>query len=211
MVAQADAPVPWSALSPARREALAPLHGEWARLDPSQRLKWLEVADRFPSMSAESRARMQARMGEWTRMTPAERGTARQRFQEAQRIDPQERRARWQEYQSLSAEERQRWADRSSRESAASARPWPERATRVPPPGGVAPHALEDATIRPPAGATTTLIDQPRRERPGADGRPSIATSPALVDRDTLLPRSGPQGTTPRREGGTRHDRGDPR
>lgn len=200
VVAQAEAPAQWSALSPTRRSALAPLRSEWSGLDDAQRLKWIEVADRFPTMSPESRERMQARMSDWARLSPEERGAARLRYREAQRIDPQERRARWQEYQSLSPEDRQRWIEKSSRGS----RPSAGHAT----PGQKAPpaplHGADPATLRAPSGATTTLIDPRPLEAPSRASRSRVVTSPALVDRDTLLPRSGPQATTPRSERGRR-------
>ena len=43
----------WEALTPAQRQALAPLQRDWPSLDASRQSKWLEVAARFPRMSAD--------------------------------------------------------------------------------------------------------------------------------------------------------------
>ena len=40
----------WAQLSPAQRTALAPLQGEWDRIEADRKQKWLEVASRFHAM-----------------------------------------------------------------------------------------------------------------------------------------------------------------
>ncbi len=82
-VAQSSAD--WRSLSAAEQRALAPLQRDWAQLDEAQKEKWIEIAQRLPSMSPEQRQRIQDRMADWARMTPAERGQARLRFLQAQR------------------------------------------------------------------------------------------------------------------------------
>ena len=52
----------WSSLSAAQRSALAPLQTEWSALDGGRKQKWLELASRFPAMSADERSRVQVRM-----------------------------------------------------------------------------------------------------------------------------------------------------
>ena len=61
---------PWKRLSATQRSALAPLEREWSGLDAARQLKWLEIAERFPAMSPDERARMQQRMAEWAKLSP---------------------------------------------------------------------------------------------------------------------------------------------
>jgi len=72
----------WSRLSAGDQAILAPLKDDWAELSADQRLKWLELSLRFPSMAVDEQQRVQDRMAQWARMTPAERGAARLNFQE---------------------------------------------------------------------------------------------------------------------------------
>lgn len=180
-VDQRDGSPSWSSLRPEQRTALAPLRAEWHRLDDPQRLKWIAVADRFPTMSPAERERMQSRMQEWAGLSPEQRGVVRQRYQQAQGVDPAERRARWQEFQSLSPEERRQWAERSAgRSGTGDSRP--------------APKPADPLAVRGGSGATTRPLDALQRP-PGqpVPTTPRIAVSPSLVDPSTLLPRSGPQ------------------
>ncbi len=201
--AASDNPASWSALKPAQREALAPLRDDWHHLDSIQQQRWIGIADRFPTMSPEARERAQSRMADWSRMSPEQRGEARLRYREAQRVDPAERRDRWQEFQALTPEQRQQWLERSRRNPTASARvpaaPGGDAdrrsATGSDRPTRLAPRSTDGATLRGPTGATTRLLDAPLAApaAPLQPGRPKIVTSPSLVDRATLLPRTGPQ------------------
>ena len=74
--AEAERGPAWAALTPVQQQLLAPLGREWHQIDAARKQKWLEVASRFPTLPAEERARIQARMAEWARMSPAERGRA---------------------------------------------------------------------------------------------------------------------------------------
>jgi hypothetical protein len=90
---------------------LAPLVGDWDDMDDARRRKWLGVAARFDTMSAEEQKRLQARMREWAKLTPEQRLKARQRYRELQAIPPDQREAvkqKWQEYESLSENEKRR-------------------------------------------------------------------------------------------------------
>jgi hypothetical protein len=200
----------WAALTPAQRQALAPLQREWHGLDDSRRQKWLEVAARFPSMPPDERQRVQARMAEWVRLTPEERQRARMQFQESRQWSPdsQDRKARWEAYQALSPEEREALLERS-RPGKASAPPAPTRQGAAAPasvnkknivaapgrPPVSARGAATPSALPAPAGATTTLPST--RAQPPAHhqtGLPKIAATPGFVDPVTLLPRRGPQG-----------------
>jgi hypothetical protein len=210
----------WSALTPAQREALKPLERDWAGIDTLRRRKWLEIAERYPSMPSHDQARLQARMAEWARLSPSERGQVRLNFQEAKQAPVQDRQASWEAYQALPPDERRALADRAAHSAAGSNRPAqaapkaasaatsdkrareapqaksntvPDRALTAPP-KPVAPSVVQ---ARP--GATTTLMSRP--PSPPAHqqtGLPKIAATPEYVDKTTLLPQKGAQYASPR-------------
>ena len=198
--------VRWQALTPAQREALAPLERDWPGIDGPRKQKWLALAARFKKLSPEERARITERMVEWAKLTPTERGQARLRFEQARQLPIPDRSERWRAYQALPPEQRQQLAARA--ESAAStprdAASRPARTGRdtkeakynlVPNPTlSQAPRPVSPTIVQAAPGATTTLIT--RRPAPPAhqqSGMPKIATTPEFVNRSTLLPRRGPQ------------------
>jgi hypothetical protein len=199
--------VRWQSLTPAQREALAPLEHDWPGIDGPRKQKWIALAGRFKTLSPEERSRITARMAEWAKLTPAERGQARINYEEARQLPAPDRSARWQAYQALPPEERQQFAARAaSAASGAREAPGTKPAVKsrdskeakfnvVPnpaltqPPKQVAPTLVQAAP-----GATTTLIT--RRPAPPAHqqtGMPKIAATPEFVNRSTLLPNRGPQ------------------
>jgi len=198
--------VRWHALTPAQREALAPLERDWPGIDAPRKQKWVALAARFNTLSPEERARINARMVEWTKLTPAERGQARLRFEEARQLPVPDRSEAWKAYQALPPEQRQQLAARAATAASAprDAASKPGKAGRdskeakfnvVPnpalaqPPRPVAPTLVQAAP-----GATTTVIT--RRPAPPPhqqSGMPKIATTPEFVNRSTLLPKRGPQ------------------
>lgn len=184
----------WASLSPAQRQALAPLERDWPGIDEARKAKWLELAPRFHKMPPDEQRRVQERMAEWARMSPAERGRARLNFQESKQFSPQEKQERWQAYQALPAEQRKALANPPKADAPAAK---PAAPTSMPA-SGAAPAGRQVKTVAPTVvqakpGATTTLIN---KTPPRADQRPSqpvIAARPGQVDSATLLPRSGPQ------------------
>jgi len=199
--------VRWQALTPAQREALAPLERDWPGIDAPRKQKWIALAARFKSLPPEERARIHERMVEWAKLTPAERGQARLRFEEARQLPVPDRGERWRAYQALPPEQREQLAARAATAASAphdAASKPPIRTGRdakeakfnvVPnpalaqPPRPVAPTMVQAAP-----GATTTVIT--RRPTPPPhqqSGMPKIATTPEFVNRSTLLPQRGPQ------------------
>ena len=172
------------------------------------RAKWVEVAGKFPTMPADERQRLQARMSEWARMSPAQRATARLQFQEVKAVPAEERQERWKAYQELTAEERNALASRAKPAArAASAAP-----PRIEPDASSAKRNIAKAT--PPAAPTRVVAPTVVQARPGATtttmtnraappphhqaGLPKIAATPGFVDPATLLPQRGPQGAAVR-------------
>ncbi|MBT9596507.1 MAG: DUF3106 domain-containing protein [Vitreoscilla sp.] len=204
----------WAQLSPAQRTALAPLQGEWDRIEADRKQKWLEVASRFHAMSPERQARVRERMNDWARKTPTERGEARVNFQQSKKVPKEDKQARWEAYQALPAEERAALAARAKPASPASS---PARALRAAPVDAQAPKSnivgptatpaspprpVTPTVVQGNTGATTSLVTKtptPPAHQPA--GQPKIAASPKLVDRTTLLPKSGPQAAGARPQG----------
>lgn len=191
----------WATLTPGQQAALAPLKRDWQSIDAARQQKWLEVAARFPSMPADERERVQARMSEWARLSPEERGRARLQFQEARQLSPQERQVQWEAYQALTPEQRSALASRAT--------PAPKPAGAKPAPAASAPGApaanartkptpVTPTMVQAKPGASTTLISKttvpPAHASPA---KPSAAR--AQVDSSTLLPRPGAAASAPRK------------
>ena len=45
----------WNELTPAQREALAPLSKDWETLDAERKRKWIEVAAKYPNLSPDGK------------------------------------------------------------------------------------------------------------------------------------------------------------
>lgn len=192
----------WGSLSPAQKSALRPLEREWGSIDPTRKVKWLDIANKFPTMPAAEQARIQARMEDWAKLTPPERGQARMNYKEAQRVPAQERKDRWEAYKALPPDQQKQLAARAvpparkpqSPESTATKSNVVPNSSYAPRPKAVAPTV---AQAQP--GATTNLIN--KRASPPAHqpaGLPKIAVTPGFVDQATLLPKRGPQGAATR-------------
>jgi hypothetical protein len=204
---QANDGVSWSSLSSSQKNALKPLEREWAGIDVSRKTKWLEIANKFPTLPAAEQARIQARMSDWAQMTPKERGQARMNFKEAQQVPAQERKARWEAYQALPPEQQKQLAARAT---PAPRKPAPSDApadgssakkTNVVPNSSYAPRpkAVAPTVAQAAPGATTNLITKrpsPPPHQPA--GLPKIAVTSGFVDQATLLPKRGPQGAATR-------------
>lgn len=115
----------WNQLSPQQREALAPLAGQWATIPADSKRKWLEIAEKYPQLSPEGKARMQARMAEFARLTPEQRKTARENFQRAYELPRESRESAVQQYQLLPEEKKRELTERGQRKE-------------TPPPAGAA-------------------------------------------------------------------------
>jgi hypothetical protein len=52
----------WKNLSPLQQAVLASLESDWSSFNQSSKMKWLKVANRYPTMSAADQERLQGRM-----------------------------------------------------------------------------------------------------------------------------------------------------
>ena len=203
----------WSSLNAEQRGVLGPLSKDWDSMDADRKQKWLEVANRYPTMPAARQERLQQRMGEWARMTPQQRTEARTNFQRSKQLPSEERQAQWEAYRALPPEQRKALADRSTLApggspgaDGASTSVRPLRNAPVDAQAKKSNIVGESASGGPVARPSTSLVGQgnpgattslvPRPPAPPAHqqaGMPKIAASPGMVDRATLLPKRGPQ------------------
>lgn len=190
----------WSSLSPAQQNALRPLQQEWNSIEGNRKTKWIEVADRLPSMSPDERTRVQARMSDWARMTPRERGQARLNYKEAQQLPATDRKARWEAYKALPPDQQRELAARAAPAGSPDRRARrdgpPEKSSLVPNTAYAArPNAVAPSMAQARPGATTNLVTKrptpPVHQQPGL---PKITAGATFVDSRTLLPKRGAQG-----------------
>lgn len=123
----------WSELSAEQKRVLAPLSGEWDKMDGFRRKKWLGIAQRYQSLSPDEQARMQRRMTAWAKLTPDERKSARDRYKSLQKAPPEKKEAvkqKWEEYKVLPESEKARLKAEAARKP--TPRPAPSKAAVAP-------------------------------------------------------------------------------
>jgi hypothetical protein len=211
----------WRALTPTQKKALEPLAGHWAEIDDVGRDKWVNVANRFDSLSPAEKQRVQERMSQWAKLPPQERGEARLRFQQSRQLTPDERQQKWAAYQALSAQTRQDLTHQAVRKAkpvfladnvtgpreagqvfgskrGTAASNSAKKSNLVPGANnGLAsnPIAVSPTLVKAGPGATTSLVTQrPAPPLHQHSGLPKIAASKGFVDPVTLLPQKGAQG-----------------
>src|SRR5882724_1836609 len=123
----------WKELSGPQRDALAPLAKDWDGFDRARKLKWLDVAAKYPQLSPDSQKRLHERMVEFSKLTPEQKRTARTNFQRAYELPMEQRQSLVQQYQELPPEKKQALADKAGkkveppRRGAAKPAPKPEQ------------------------------------------------------------------------------------
>lgn len=113
----------WRNLSPAQRTALAPLQAEWDQLEGMRKRRWLELSERFSSMSPLEQQRVHERMRQWMKLTPQQRNLARENFNKARNLAPGEKIATWESYKQLPAEQKRKLAKSVTRKPSPVALP----------------------------------------------------------------------------------------
>lgn len=138
----------WKELTPEQQQILAPLAGEWDKLEAYRRKKWVGIAKRYPAMKPEEQARIQRRMKDWAKLTPDERKAVREQYKDLKKAPPEHKAAikqKWQEYKGLPDEDKKRLKEqagtRPALKSAAGKSPLasPLRSAVSPPPTAVPP------------------------------------------------------------------------
>lgn len=133
----------WAELSQDQRTVLAPLANDWDDMEFWRRGKWVEIAQRYPTMSPEEQLRIQDRMRAWAKLTPEERRAARHIFKNVQQATPEQREAlkqMWAEYEALPEAEKQKLKEKAQaakapvRRAPSAAKPTPKLPVPPPPP-----------------------------------------------------------------------------
>lgn len=99
----------WSDIAPAQQQVLAPLKDDWVNIEGPRRVKWVEIAKRFSSMTPEQQTRIQTRMKQWASMSAEERAQVRERYKKLKEMPPEKRDEvvrKWREYESLTDDEK---------------------------------------------------------------------------------------------------------
>jgi hypothetical protein len=99
----------WAELQPEHQKILAPLKDDWPNIEADRKLKWVDIARRYPTMSPEKQQRLQERMKSWAELSAEERAEVRKRYKMLRDMPPEQRREiqrKWREYDSLSEEEK---------------------------------------------------------------------------------------------------------
>jgi hypothetical protein len=111
----------WSTLNEDQRLILAPLEEDWSSLTVARQKKWVDVANRYPSMSDIDKSTLQSRMSEWAGLSTTERQRARDNYLRILNIPPEKKAAAWESYQQLSAEDKKLLAQKRAQTSKPSA------------------------------------------------------------------------------------------
>ena len=86
------ATLPWSQLTPAQQEALAPLSNEWNALPESQQQQhFIKLAKRYPKLDPVQKQRLHQRLIRWGKLTPEQRKNARDKFQAFSKVPIKDR------------------------------------------------------------------------------------------------------------------------
>jgi hypothetical protein len=161
----------WTSLTPAQQTALQPLQDSWPTIDGVHKKKWVEIAEKFPNITASEQARIQGRMAHWAQLSPSERWQTRLNYLQAQRIEASQRSTQWEAYQALSPEQREHLAAKASATAASAAG---------------SSHFYAPAS----SGATTSLAgSRLPSTRVNDVGKLKIETHANLVDGKTMLPK----------------------
>lgn len=149
----------WSDLSPAQKQALAPLESEWADLDAARRKKWLVIGNKFATMTPDEQQRIQDRMRDWVRLTPEQRRIARENYIRAKTLKPDQKSAQWEQYQQLPEEEKKKLAAETPVKKHVATLPSPaqHKNSKTIPPIKAAPRPVLEQSVTPQAASQSAL------------------------------------------------------
>lgn len=154
----------WSELTPAQQQALAPLAGEWDKLDSFRKNKWLAIGNRYAKMKPDEQQRMQERMRDWVTLTPEQRRIARESYARAKRLNSEQKSAQWEQYQQLPEEQKKKLAaDAASKKRIATLPSNAAQAShnKTVPPIKSAPKPVIERSVTPQAANQSALQSLP--------------------------------------------------
>src|SRR5450830_64697 len=105
---KSDTKPSWNELTPAQQQALAPLAGEWNKMEQGRKEKWLVISKKFAAMNPEEQNRLHERMRDWIKLTPTQRRAVRENYARAKKLNAEKKSAQWQQYQQLSEEQKKK-------------------------------------------------------------------------------------------------------
>jgi len=111
----------WTNLNDDQRLILAPLEEDWSSLTMARQKKWVDVANRYPSMSDDDKSTLQSRMSEWAGLSTKQRQRARDNYLRILNISPEKKAAAWESYQQLSNEDKKLLAQKRAQTTKPSA------------------------------------------------------------------------------------------
>ena len=111
----------WQQLSTLQQTVLASLESDWNSFTPASKMKWIKVADRYPTMSASEQERLQTRMAAWAKLPQKDRRIARDNYLSSLQFPAEQKTAAWEAYQQLSDEEKQKLAQQEQSRKKSSA------------------------------------------------------------------------------------------
>jgi hypothetical protein len=152
-----DSKPTWSELTPAQQHALAPLAGEWKKMEFNSKEKWLVIGNKFAAMSPAEQERLQERMRDWVKLTPVQRRSVRESYTRAKKLDADKKSAQWKEYQQLSDEQKKKLSQAKLPKHVAALPPTQAKAA---PTIQLPPEALEQTLVPPPTVITPATATQ---------------------------------------------------
>lgn len=162
--AQAAVKPLWIDLTPTQQQALAPLAGEWDKLDSLRKNKWLTIGNKYARMKPDEQQRVQERMRDWVKLTPEQRRIARESYARAKKLNADQKSAQWQQYQQLPEEQKKKLAaDAASKKHVATL---PSASTqsshsKTVPPIKSAPKPVIERSVTPQAASHSALQAPP--------------------------------------------------
>jgi hypothetical protein len=184
----------WTELSLAQQHALAPLVGEWDKIDNIRKNKWLQMSTKFSKLSPGEQQRVHNRMREWAKLTPEQRRLVRENYTRAKKMAPSQKTEKWEQYQQLPAEQKSKLAADAPLKKRVTNLPPPSqgKTKAIPPAKLVAKRAEAEKMAKPTltvAPAVVAPAAQPITAPDGAISAPQPTTQPAV-------PLSSPQSST---------------
>ena len=99
----------WQELSVEQQAVLAPLSSGWDGFNSQRKKMWIDIATRYPGMTAEDQAKVQRRMQRWVKLSQEERTTVRENYKKLKQLPPEKKQSltqEWDEYRKLPEEQR---------------------------------------------------------------------------------------------------------
>lgn len=150
----------WVELTPAQQQALAPLAGEWDKMDGFRKKKWLAIGNKYAAMKPDEQQRVQERMRDWVKLTPEQRRIARESYARARKLGPDKKSEEWERYQQLPDEQKKKLAEAAASRKKVTTLPSPSAqsaASKTIPPIKSAPKPILEQSLTPQATTQSAI------------------------------------------------------